>query len=202
MTAPKKALDAGASEERSGGPAPLVAPRGLRPAALGLMAAATAVSAQLVIPFWPVPFTMQTVVTALVGLVLPPGEALAAMMVYLAMGIVGLPVFAGLKGGIGVFLAPTGGFLAAFPLQAALTSWVSRWRGGMGFGDHAWAVAAGMGVVYAVGGAWLGFWIGAAPGKVLAILGPFLPGALVKAAFTAELYRRLAPRLPGPYRRG
>jgi biotin transport system substrate-specific component len=198
----KKASDAGASEERPGAPVPAPPPRALRPAVLGLMAAATAVSAQLVIPFWPVPFTLQTAVTALAGLILPPVEACGAMLVYLGMGAVGLPVFAGLKGGIGVFEAPTGGFLVSFPLQAALTSWVSRRRGGMGLWDHMLAVLAGMVVVYGLGGAWLGYKLGRGAAAVGAILAPFLPGALVKAAFTAELYRRLAGRLPPPYRRG
>jgi biotin transport system substrate-specific component len=62
----------------------------------------------------------------LVLLILTPGEALTAVGGYLVLGAVGLPVFAGFKGGIGVLLGPTGGFLIGFFLAAALSALIRK----------------------------------------------------------------------------
>jgi biotin transport system substrate-specific component len=174
-------------------------PRGFSLATGGLVASLVAVSAQIVVPIPPVPFTMQTAATGLAGLLLPPGEAALAMLVYLGLGL-WLPVFAGFKGGLGVLLGPTGGFLLAFPLQAAVTSTLFRTRLGLGFG---WLVLClGVGLIPVFLGGWLGLVIfaGLPPSKAALVLPPFLPGALGKAMLAALLYRSLAPRLPRPYR--
>lgn len=85
---------------------------------VGLSIALMAVSAWVSVPFGPVPFTLQTFVMVFALLVLTPGECLAAIGGYLAIGAVGLPVFSSMRGGIGVLAGPTGGFLWGFLLGA------------------------------------------------------------------------------------
>ena len=77
----------------------------------GLSVALMAVSAWITIPLGPVPFTLQIFAFVLVLLALKPTEALVAIGTYLLMGAVGLPVFSAMRGGVGVLLGPTGGFL-------------------------------------------------------------------------------------------
>lgn len=175
------------------------APRGLRLAAGGLLAALVAVSAQIMVPVPPVPFTLQTLAVGLTGLILPPGEAALALGVYLGLGMF-LPVFSGLRGGLGVLLGPTGGFLFAFPVQAALTSWCARLRARPSF---AWLVGSqllGLVPVFALGTVGLAIFGGLAWGKAGTTVVVYLPGGAVKALLGAMLYRSLAGRLPPPYR--
>ncbi|MBC7186676.1 MAG: biotin transporter BioY [Calditrichaeota bacterium] len=94
----------------------------------GAVAALTAVGAYVRLPMWPVPITLQTLFVFLGGSLLPAGYALAAQLVYLACGLIGLPVFAA-GAGLGVALQPTFGYLLAFPLASALVSMVVRQRG-------------------------------------------------------------------------
>lgn len=86
----------------------------------GLSIALLAVSAWISIPFGPVPFTLQTFVLVFILLALRPSEALASIAIYIGMGALGLPVFSAMRGGFGVILGPTGGFLWGFLLGAAL----------------------------------------------------------------------------------
>ena len=74
------------------------------------------------IPFTPIVITGQTLMVHLLGLVLAPVSALVAMVVYLLLGIVGLPVFAGGSAGIGVLLGPTGGYILGFVAAAPMVS--------------------------------------------------------------------------------
>ena len=72
-----------------------------------------AISAKFQIPFWPVPFTLQTFVVSILGMVYGRKLAVAAVLLYLGEGAVGLPVFAG-GGGLAYFAGPTAGYLLAF----------------------------------------------------------------------------------------
>jgi biotin transport system substrate-specific component len=77
------------------------------------------------LPFTPVPLTLQNFGVLLVGLALGPRRALAALVLYLAEGLVGMPVFNPTgPGGIAQLLGPTGGFLLAYPFAAAIAGWV------------------------------------------------------------------------------
>jgi biotin transport system substrate-specific component len=67
-----------------------------------------------------VPITLQTLTVMLAGCVLGPLRGFSAVALYLALGAVGLPVFAEHSSGIGVFAGPSGGYLLSFPLAAAL----------------------------------------------------------------------------------
>ncbi len=87
----------------------------------GVCAALLAVLSQISIPLpTGVPVTLQTFAVALCGYMLGPGLGSLAVLAYLAIGAVGLPVFAGFSGGVGAFLGMSGGFLWGFFAISAL----------------------------------------------------------------------------------
>jgi|SRR3989338_5617163 len=83
-----------------------------------LFAALTAAVAwfKIPLPFTPVPITLQTLVVLMSGAMLGSYYGALSMIVYLAVGAIGLPVFAGGASGIGVLLGPTGGYLFSYPV--------------------------------------------------------------------------------------
>ncbi|MDH5749223.1 MAG: biotin transporter BioY, partial [Rhodospirillales bacterium] len=80
-------------------------------------------SAKISIPFWPVPMTMQTFAVLVIGMAYGPRLGLATVLLYLAEGAFGMPVFAGTpeKGiGLAYMMGPTGGYLVGFAVSAFL----------------------------------------------------------------------------------
>jgi len=146
----------------------------------------TAVAARIAIPLpWtPVPVTGQTFAVLLTGMVLGSRRGALALALYLAEGAAGLPVFAGGTAGPAALLGPTGGYLLAFPLAAAVTGTLAE----RGWDRRALTTLAAMligsGVIFACGLAWLARFVPA--GRLLgAGLLPFLPGDVVKASLAA-----------------
>ena len=93
----------------------------------------TAIAAQISIPlpFTPVPFTFQPMVVLLGAAALGPRLGMASQILYLALGIAGLPVFAAspvLPQGAARLLGPTGGYLMAYPFAAFAAGWLARAR--------------------------------------------------------------------------
>jgi len=81
------------------------------------------------LPFTPVPLTLQNFGVLLVGLALGPRRAFAALFLYLAEGLMGMPVFSPTgPGGVAQLLGPTGGFLLAYPFVAGIAGWVFEGR--------------------------------------------------------------------------
>lgn len=147
-----------------------------------LLAALLAASAWIAVPLGGgVPLTLQTFIVVLAGLALTPRGAAWALTTYLLLGLSGIPVFAGARGGLGVLLGPTGGylwgFLAAAVLIAALRGlWASR------VGEAA-AVALGVIAIYALGWAQLAVVTGMTPAAAfVAGVVPFIAIDAAKAA--------------------
>src|SRR5829696_7645933 len=90
------------------------------------MAAVTAAAAQITIPLSPVPFTLQVLAVILSGLLLGVRHGALAQAVYVLVGAIGVPVFAGFKGGLGILLGPTGGYLISYPIAAAVAGLAAR----------------------------------------------------------------------------
>ncbi len=78
------------------------------------------VSAWITVPIGPVPFTLQMFAVTFAILVLAPKQAIGAIAGYLALGAIGVPVFSGMRGGIGVLMGPTGGFLWGYLIGVSL----------------------------------------------------------------------------------
>jgi biotin transport system substrate-specific component len=96
---------------------------------IALTVAIIAVSAWITVPIGPVPVTLQMFALTFAVVVLSPREAIVAIVCYLALGAVGVPVFAGMSGGIGVLAGPTGGFLWGWIVgvsAASLFLWTMR----------------------------------------------------------------------------
>lgn len=74
-----------------------------------------------------VPITLQTLGVALCGLCLGPVRGFAAVALYVAAGLAGLPILAGGKAGLGVLAGPTAGYLLSFPFAAIVTGLVATW---------------------------------------------------------------------------
>lgn len=89
---------------------------------VALTIALTAVSAWIVVPLGPIPFTLQMFAIPFMIMVLTPKQAMAAILGYLILGALGVPVFSGMRGGVGVLLGPTGGYLWGYIFGVALGS--------------------------------------------------------------------------------
>lgn len=90
---------------------------------IAISAALITVCSWISIPLGPVPFTLQTMAILAVLLTIGGRRGTIAIVVYLALGAVGVPVFAGFKAGPAALLGPTGGFLVGF-IAAALIFWL------------------------------------------------------------------------------
>ena len=90
--------------------------------------AASALAARLEIPHEPVPYTLQTLIVLLAGAVLGPRNGAISQLAYLAAGVLGAPVFAGGTFGLARLIGPTGGYLIAFPLAAAVVGFLALRR--------------------------------------------------------------------------
>ncbi|NJE02707.1 biotin transporter BioY [Thermococcus sp. MV11] len=155
-----------------------------------LFAALTAVGAQISIPIGPVPITLQVLVVLLSGLVLGARLGFLSQLVYVIMGAVGLPVFAGFQGGFAVFYGPTGGYIVAFPIAAFIAGYVPKKTGkksGMLGGS-----LVGVGVIYLLGWLRLGLFLGGDFQKAF-LLGvmPFLPVDAIKAGVAVLIADRV-----------
>ena len=84
----------------------------------------TAFAAQVSIPVQPVPFTLQTMLVVLAGAFLGARNGAISQIIYLVLGIIGVPVFADLSFGLAKLFGPTGGYLLSFPFAAYLTGYL------------------------------------------------------------------------------
>ncbi len=148
-----------------------------------------ALSAQVAIPlpFSPVPVTGQTMAVLLVGALLGRRRGSLAVLVYIAQGLAGLPVFAGGAAGPARLLGPTGGYLVGVVLGAYLVGLLAERGWDRRVGTTAAAMALGNVVIYAVGALWLAVFVGGLVPALTAGVLPFIPGDLVKIAAAALL---------------
>lgn len=87
-------------------------------------AALIAVLSQITLPVGPVPFTLQTLAIGIIATLYKPKEATISVLLYLLLGAIGLPVFAGASGGFQALFGTTGGFLWAFILYGFVTAYL------------------------------------------------------------------------------
>lgn len=123
-------------------------PRGLILAAL--FAALTAIGAYIRVPFPIVPFTLQVFFVLLSGAILGPRRGCASQLLYLAMGLLGLPVFSG-GGGVQYVLHPTFGFILGFPVASWIVGTISKIGRGESFWQYLAASLAGIAAIDAIG---------------------------------------------------
>jgi biotin transport system substrate-specific component len=160
-----------------------------------LMAALTAVGAYIHVPIGPVPIVLSTLFAILSGLLLGSRWGLASMGLYLLVGAIGLPVFAGGKGGFAHFIGPTGGYLFGYALAAWMTGFISE-RSGGSLILYIFAVIIGSLAIYGLGVPWLKMVTQMSWSKALMVgVIPFLIGDAIKAAAAVALARSVRPIL-------
>lgn len=145
-------------------------------------------SAKVQIPFYPVSMTMQTLVVLAIGFAYGWKLGALTMLLYLAQGAAGLPVFAGTpeKGiGIAYMLGVTGGYLAGFVLAAAVCGWLAERGWDRRASTTLLAMLVGNLIIYACGLLWLGSLLGWDKPILQWGLYPFLLGDLVKVILAA-----------------
>lgn len=160
--------------------------------AVGVLALASQFA--LPIPGTPVPITLQPMVVVLIGLMLGPVDGAAAMVVYLAAGAAGLPVFAPIGApGFLRLLGPTGGYLLAYPVAAAVAGKFGA--GKSSFVTRALAAEAGILVLYIGGLAQLAVLSGSIATAALLGVVPFVAIDAAKALVAAGIASARRPSL-------
>jgi biotin transport system substrate-specific component len=165
---------------------------------IGLAATAVvAVAAHVAIPlpFTPVPLTLQPLAVLAVGLALGPIAGFLAMLTYLVEGAVGLPVFSPTgPGGIAQLFGPTGGYLLAYPLVAAIGGGGARFFGARLSKFVAAFISGNMATtfLFLCGASWLMHFANLTPHQAyIAAIWPFLPGEMIKVLVAAGCYSAL-----------
>ena len=152
-----------------------------------LFAALTAAGVFIIIPFVPVPITLQTFFTYLSGSILGARRAAFSQALYVAMGVAGLPIFSRFQSGPLVLIGPTGGYLIGFIVGAYVIGKILEIKGKDGFKtrrDHQkWLIismVAATGVIYLFGAAQLSILLGSVETAITIGILPFLLGDSLK----------------------
>ena len=157
-----------------------------------MFGALTALGAFIIIPLQPVPISLQTLFCALAGLLLGARTGALSQIIYVLLGIIGLPVFAGGKAGLGTLLGPTGGYLLGFVVAAFVIGKLIEIKPQAGIVWTGIAFLAGSLVIYACGVLQLSFVAELSLSKsVLVGVIPFLPGDLLKVAAAALIGEKI-----------
>lgn len=162
---------------------------------IGLSVALIAVCAWISIPLT-VPFTLQTLAVCLVSALFGTKRGTFATFIYIVLGVIGVPVFAGFKGGIAAILGPTGGYIVGFLFTALITGVVAD-KFKCKLVPTLLAMIGGILACYVFGTAWFAFVYTkqGTPESLATILGwcvfPFIIPDLVKAVVASVLANRL-----------
>lgn len=145
-----------------------------------------AVSAKVQVPMYPVPMTMQTFAVLVIAMAYGARLAGVTLLLYLAEGAIGLPVFAS-GGGLAYMAGPTGGYLVGFFVAAVLVGWLAE-RGW----DRSPALTflanlGGTAIIFLLGVAYLSTIVGGLEVAFDKGLAPFAVGALVKIGLAATV---------------
>ncbi|SCK17072.1 biotin transport system substrate-specific component [Variovorax sp. HW608] len=148
-----------------------------------------------------VPITLQTLGVMMAGCLLGARRGFLAVGLFLLMVALGLPLLAGGRGGLGVFVAPSAGFLIGWPFGAAVCGFVMRrlshLRGrALLAGAFVAALVGGIGVVYAFGIAGLALVAKLSVQQAALASAVFIPGDLVKCAICAAVVQTVVRGLP------
>ena len=162
---------------------------------IALMAAVICVVGPFTLPIGPVPITLAPLAILLSVYILGTKKGTIALLIYLLIGAVGVPVFSGFTGGIGELAGPTGGYLIGYIFFALIAGWfIHR------FYDKVVIQFLGMvlalAVLYAFGTAWLAYSAGMTFGAALAVgVLPFIVFDLIKIVIAIVLGRAVRNRL-------
>ncbi len=165
-----------------------------RAAAALFVTVLTVAAAQVSIPlpFTPVPFTLQPLVVLLGGAALGARLGMSSQILYLALGVAGMPVFAAspvLPQGFARLLGPTGGYLMSYPFAAFVAGYLAQRGFDRRYLTSVVAMGAGLAIIFAGGVAWMAWGLPhlGLPAAVSGGLVPFLPADIVKVLLAATI---------------
>lgn len=158
-----------------------------RAGAVAFMIVLTAVAAQISVPlpFTPVPLTLQPMVVLVGGAVLGARLGMTSQILYLALGVFGLPVFAAspvLPQGAARLFGPTGGYLLCYPAAALVTGWLAERGFDRRYATSFVAMLAGLALIFAGGVSWLALVVQPVRGLRGAMASGFTPFILADLA--------------------
>jgi biotin transport system substrate-specific component len=144
------------------------------------------------LPFTPVPFTLQPMVVLLAGAALGSRLGMTSQILYVALGLAGLPVFAAsptLPQGVARLIGPTGGYLMSYPLAAFAVGYFAERGFDRRYLSSVLAMTIGLTIVFACGVAWLAFGVPHAglPAAIATGLVPFVPADVFKIFLAATV---------------
>lgn len=145
-----------------------------------------AAAAQIQIPLWPVPVTLQTFAVLFISMSLGWRLGLVTVLAYLFEGACGLPVFAQFSAGLMVLTGPSAGYLLAFPLAAILAGALVQHRVAKNFIGIMLTALVAFAFILAIGMTYLSLFTGWKAAYVLGMQ-PFLLGELLKAIMLAVI---------------
>lgn len=152
---------------------------------------------QIMLPFG-VPITAQSLGIMLCGTVLGAKRGALAVLLFLLLVAIGLPLLSGGRGGLGVFASPTVGFLLGFPVAAFVAGLITErvrlpvgWAAGLG------AFVGGVVVLYAFGVTGLSVMLDKTFTEAALMITAFLPGDMIKVVLAGLVTRTLARMRPG-----
>lgn len=161
-----------------------------------LFGALTAAGAFIAIPLPPVPITAQTFFLNVAAVLLGGSLGALSQFIYVMLGVVGIPVFAGGKAGIGVIFGPTGGYLLGFIIAAFVAGKIAAAKKSAGILWYIFAMLIGMFIIYGLGTLQLALVAKLTFRKAL-IVGvlPFIPGDIIKILLAAIISAKLKGRI-------
>jgi biotin transport system substrate-specific component len=161
-----------------------------------MFGAVTAAGAYIIIPLAPIPITLQTLFLCLAGALLGAKLGALSQVVYVFLGIIGLPVFAGGKAGIGVLFGPTGGYLIGFIAGAYIIGKLTHAKKKPGLIWNLFSMVAGLIVIYAFGVIQLSFVAKFSINKSISVgVLPFLIGDALKIIVAALITLKIRDKI-------
>jgi biotin transport system substrate-specific component len=159
---------------------------------VSLFAALTAVGAFISIPIGIVPISLQNLFTFLSGMILGSKLGAFSQLIYILLGAVGLPVFSGFRGGLGILVGPTGGFLIGFVISAYIIGKLIEKLKEAGIWSYFTVGLLGAFIIYLTGIIQLLIItrIGIKEAVLVGVI-PFLPGDCLKVIIASFLALRL-----------
>ena len=161
-----------------------------------MFGALTAIGSLIVIPMQPLPITLQTLFTGLAGVLLGGYTGALSQVVYVLLGVIGLPVFAGGKAGLGTLMGPSGGYLIGFIVAAYVIGKIAEVRKKPGLAWIGLSLVVGNLVIYTLGVAQLSLVAHLSITKALLVgVVPFLIGDLLKLVTAALIALKLRNKI-------
>jgi len=168
---------------------------------IGIFAALTAIGAFISIPIGPVPISLQTFFVLLSGVILGSKKAMFSQIVYVMLGLIGLPIFAGFSGGFQAVFKPSFGFIIGFIIAAYVVGKISE-RKSNSIKYMSIAVITGSLIMYVVGIPYMYYILNIILSKSLDIIQimkmgmfMFIPGDMLKAIVVVLIGKKLQGKL-------